>query len=90
MQAMLLVRLIAISLLVFMALCQQSWSHRAVIIPIYILRFALANCTYALSKSILNDYVPKVIPLAPAHCSCRALLPSWPAFAPGRTSPVPQ
>ena len=24
------------------------------------MRFALANCTYAISKSILNDYVPKV------------------------------
>lgn len=59
-QAIVLARTVAVAMLAFMALCKWTWSMPAIILPVYIIRFALGNCTYALSKSILNDYVPKV------------------------------
>ena len=62
---MLAVRLAAVGLLLLMALCQWTWARPFIILPMYVMRYALANCTYAISKSILNDYVPKVRCL---HC----------------------
>ena len=34
-------------------------SHPFVLVPIYVLRTGLMNCTYPLNESILMDYVPK-------------------------------
>ena len=61
------VRSSSIVLLVIMTLWHWSWAHPAVVLPIYVLRFAVDNATYAVSKSILNDYVPKVTP-ACSYC----------------------
>ena len=66
---MLLVRALAVGLLVFMALCKWTWAQPLIILPVYVTRFALANCTYAISKSVLNDYVAKVSAL----CELRGL-----------------
>lgn len=60
MQTILLVRFLSVAALLVMALCEWTWKLPYIILPLYTVRFALANCTYAVSKSILNDYVPKV------------------------------
>ena len=57
---MVLARTSAVVILAFMALCKWAWQLPLLILPLYIIRFSLGNCTYGLSKSILNDYVPKV------------------------------
>jgi len=59
-QVVLLCRTIGISLLVSIALLDpHAASAASCILPIYLLRTWLMNCTGALTKSVLNDYVPK-------------------------------
>jgi hypothetical protein len=57
---MLLFKAVAVGLLALMALDTRLWALPSLIVPIYLVRTMLANCTRALSRSILMDYVPKV------------------------------
>ena len=52
----------AAGLLTLMALDTRLWAMPAVVVPVYLVRTALANCTRAINRSILMDYVPKVLP----------------------------
>ena len=53
----LLAKLSGISLLVTIALCPEQ--RPPLIAALYLLRTWCMNCPTALSKSVLNDYVPK-------------------------------
>jgi hypothetical protein len=55
-----LFKLIAVALLTVMALETHLWQYKWIIAPIYLLRTSGANCTQALSRSVLMDFVPKV------------------------------
>ena len=55
-----LYKLVAVGLLALMALYTPLWSMPALIAPIFLVRSMCSNCTRALSRSILMDYVPKV------------------------------
>ena len=56
----------AVALLALMALAPGLWRVKGLIVPIYLLRSCAANCTRALSRSILMDFVPKVRPPTPS------------------------
>lgn len=58
-QVVILFRVVGISLLVIMGSMKSSWTLPHVIIPIYIARTMFMNCTSALSKSVLMDFVSK-------------------------------
>lgn len=53
-------RWLGVLLLLVMALARSVWSVKAVILPLYLARTACANCTSALARSILMDFVSKV------------------------------
>ena len=55
----LLVKAVAIGCLVAMALLPTPWQLAGVVVPLYLVRTWLMNAPLALSKSVLNDYVPK-------------------------------
>lgn len=57
---MLLCKWLAALLLTLMALDKRLWAVKWAIVPIYLVRTSMANCTRALASSILMDYVPKV------------------------------
>jgi MFS family permease len=50
---------IGILLLFVMATWKDMWTVRSLIIPIYVVRTVLMNCTAPLHKSILMDYTPR-------------------------------
>ena len=59
-QTCLLLQLLGVSCLMAMALFQHYLdSHKAVLVPLYIVRTALMNAPYPLEESILMDFVPK-------------------------------
>ena len=51
---------LGVSLLFVMGLFPSIWTVRWVILPVYILRTMANNCCYAIIRSLLMDYVPKV------------------------------
>ena len=53
-------RWLGVLLLLVMALARSVWSIKVVIVPLYLVRTACANCTSALARSILMDFVSKV------------------------------
>lgn len=53
-------KLLAVLLMWLMA-WPGLWRHPLVLVPIYLVRTAAANCSYPLNKSILMDFCPKVI-----------------------------
>eukprot|EP00667_Euglena_gracilis_P008170 EG_transcript_8273 len=58
-ETILLIRAIGIGLLVAMAVLKQYWRNPAVTIPLYIVRTALMNSVYPLTKSVMMDFIPK-------------------------------
>ena len=59
-QVTLLCKSVGISLLLTIALLNPHSPHAAAyIVPLYLVRSWLMNCTAGLTKSVLNDYVPK-------------------------------
>jgi len=60
-QTMVAAKLTAVGLLVAMIFVTKSKYKRSgwVMVPIYVVRTALANCTYPIEESILMDYVPR-------------------------------
>jgi hypothetical protein len=50
----------SVALLILMALGTCLWPIKWIIVPVYLLRTMTANCTVALSRSVLMDFVPKV------------------------------
>ena len=72
---------IGVSLLFVMGLCPSIWTTRWLILPIFIVRTMANNCCYAIIRSLLMDYVPKVRPMHPCTsvpaasiaCSSRVL-----------------
>ena len=58
-QTILLVKSSAICCLVAIALLPEPYQLAASIVPLYLLRTWLMNSPLALSKSVLNDYIPK-------------------------------
>jgi len=51
---------VGVSLLFVMGLFPSIWTIRWLILPVYILRTMANNCCYAIIRSLLMDYVPKV------------------------------
>ena len=51
---------VGVSLLFVMGLFPAIWTRRWLILPVYILRTMANNCCYAIIRSLLMDYVPKV------------------------------
>ena len=58
------VKLVGALLLVYMGSVPSIWADKPLVVAIYLLRTSANNSTYALQKSILMDFVPKV-PSAP-------------------------
>jgi MFS family permease len=58
--AILTFRWLGVALMVIMALAHRLWTLQWVILPIYLLRTACANCTSPIARSILMDFVSKV------------------------------
>lgn len=59
------VKFVGALLLMWMGLWPGMWKRKALVISVYLLRTMANNSTYALQKSILMDFVPKVqLPLA--------------------------
>lgn len=50
----------AVALLLLMALDPSLWAIKWIIVPVYLVRTCAANCTRAIARSVLMDYVPKV------------------------------
>ena len=65
-----LFKIVAVALLTLMALDTRLWAMPALIVPIYLVRTMMANCTRALARSILMDYVPKVCAHCRRHATC--------------------
>ena len=51
---------LGVSLLFVMGLFPTIWTTRWLILPVYIVRTMANNCCYAIIRSLLMDYVPKV------------------------------
>ena len=51
---------LGVSLLFVMGLFPSIWTARWLILPVYIARTMANNCCYAIIRSLLMDYVPKV------------------------------
>lgn len=60
--AILALRWLGVALLLLMAAAPRLWPLPAAIVPVYLARTAFANGTSALARSILMDFVPKVLP----------------------------
>ena len=65
---------VGVSLLFVMGLFPSIWTVRWLILPVYILRTMANNCCYAIIRSLLMDYVPKVGLLSSQHGSVRFVL----------------
>ena len=57
---MVMFQAMGVSLLFVMGLFPSIWTVGWLIMPVYILRTICNNCCYAIIRSLLMDYVPKV------------------------------
>ncbi len=65
------VKLLGGFLLVWMSLDQGMWRNPPLVVCVYLLRTMANNSTYALQKSILMDFVPKVaLPWSSNYSDC--------------------
>lgn len=62
------VKLLGGFLLVWMSVDQSMWRNAPLVVSVYLLRTMANNSTYALQKSILMDFVPKVASSTPCNC----------------------
>ena len=60
MHAISTVKLVGALLLVWMGAAPAIWANKPLVVTVYLLRTCANNSTYALQKSILMDFVPKV------------------------------
>ena len=60
MQTIVLFQAVGVSLLFYMGLAPAMWSRLWIILPVFVLRTAANNSCYAITRSLLMDYVPKV------------------------------
>ena len=58
---MIMFQAMGVSLLFVMGLFPSIWTVGWLILPVYILRTVCNNCCYAIIRSLLMDYVPKVL-----------------------------
>jgi len=59
-QTIMLARVIGVGLLLTLALLAEAGVHsKYVLVPIYVIRTGIVNCTYPLDESILMDFCPK-------------------------------
>ena len=64
-QTIILCRTIGVSALFLLVWLNKYRGTWYMIVPLYLFRTGIMNCTYPLEESIIMDYVPKVFPSLP-------------------------
>ena len=70
MHAISVVKVVGALLLVYMGAVPAIWANKPLVVAVYLARTCANNSTYALQKSILMDFVPKVLPRDAYCASC--------------------